>query len=494
MNNSILLGKDSTGKPVLLEPSKLNRHGLITGATGTGKTVTLKVLTEGLSELGIPVVLADVKGDLASLAVPGVPSEGVAKRLDGLVDMDNYFQRFPIRLWDVFGEDGHPLRVTVSDMGPLLLSRLLDLNDAQEGVLTIAFRVANENGWLILDLKDLSSIITYVGDHASELARDYGNIASSTIAALKRKLLTLEDSGATQFFGEPALDLEDLFKRDEQGLGMVNILASKQLITQPTTYAMFLYWLLSAMFDYLPEVGDLPVPKAVFVFDEAHILFDKSTHLIQEKLEQLIRMIRSKGVGVFFVTQTALDIPDSITGQLGHKIQHALRTYTPKEQKTLKAVAEGFRPNPLINPFEVIPQLKTGEALISLIQADGSPSPVEQVLIIPPRSTFNTLDDEKRKNIIDNSPYLYKYNQSIDRESAYEILQARFFQQQQELENQRILEQAAIEEEKKRIAEEKAKAKSKSSVNKMTDAFMGTIVRSIGREVSKNIFGGLRRR
>ncbi len=510
VDNKILMGVGE--EPAYLLPDKLNRHGLIAGATGTGKTVTLKVLVEGLSDLGVPTILADVKGDLGSLADVGEANESLDKRLNKLGIDDFRYTNFPIRLWDLYGEKGHPVRITISDMGPLFLARLLDLNDTQEGVLTITFRVADENGLLLLDLKDLRSMLTYVADHAKELSKKYGNISGASVAAIQRRLLQLEEQDGEIFFGEPALDVEDLFRQDEQGRGYANIIAAGELILHPTLYAMFLFWLLTEIYEILPEVGDPDVPKLVFFFDEAHLLFQKDTPYLREKLEQLIRLIRSKGVGIFFVTQNPMDIPESITGQLGNRIQHALRAFTPRDKKAIKDIGDTFRQNPEFDVEEVVTELKTGEALVSFLQEEGSPSVVDRALILPPQSSLGTLDEAHGKRIMENSPFYYKYHESVDRESAYEILQARMeekqleaerLKQQEELEKLRE-EQAKLEEkaEKERLkqleAEEKRlqkeREKKEKQISRASNQFFGTILRTMGREVARNIFGGLKRK
>ncbi|MGM0397062.1 MAG: helicase HerA-like domain-containing protein, partial [Bacillota bacterium] len=413
-----------------------NRHGLIAGATGTGKTISLKVLAEHFSDIGVPVFLADVKGDLASLAEPGSMNDKLKERIDTIGLEGFSFTSFPVRLWDVYGKLGHPVRTDITEMGPILLARLLDLNEVQTGILHIAFRVADENGWLLVDLKDLRSMLQYLGDNRKEYSLQYGNISPQSIGAIQRSLLTLESQGGDIFFGEPSLEIKDLLMTDIDGKGIVNVLASQDLFNSPRIYSTFLLWLLSELFEQLPEVGDSEKPKIIFFFDEAHLLFNDTPKALLEKIELVVRLIRSKGVGVFFVTQNPADIPDSVLGQLGNRIQHALRAYTPKEQKAIKAAAETFRQNPAFHVEEVITQLKTGEALVSFLDDEGKPSVVEKALIAPPRSVIGTLDPAMRKGIINNSPMFYKYTEAVDEESAYEIIQAKYerivAQQQQE--------------------------------------------------------------
>jgi DNA helicase HerA-like ATPase len=401
-----------------------NRHGLITGATGTGKTVTLQVLSEGFSRAGVPVFAADVKGDLSGIAAPGEAKEPLVKRA---ADMGLAYQsdEFPVTFWDVFGEQGHPVRATVSEMGPLLLSRILQLNDTQEGVLNIAFRVADEQGLALLDLKDLRAILTLVADNAAELQKQYGNVSAATVGTIQRQLLVLENQGAAAFFGEPALDLADFMRTDRDGRGMINILAADKLIDNPRLYATFLLWLLSELFESLPEVGDPPKPRLVFFFDEAHLLFNDAPKPLLEKIEQVVRLIRSKGVGVYFVTQNPLDVPETVLGQLGNRVQHALRAFTPREQKAVKAAAETFRPNPKLNTAQVITELGKGEALVSFLEGNGVPSVVERAMIRPPAARIGPVTPAERSAVIARSPLKGKYDTAVDSESAYELLQQR---------------------------------------------------------------------
>ena len=428
--SAIFIGSRAGGdKPQQIELSRANRHGLIAGATGTGKTVTLQGIIEGLSQAGVPTFAADVKGDLAGLAMPGSPTakphEAFAARAVELGLTDWHYRECPAQLWDLFGAQGHPIRTTVTEMGPLLLSRLMTLNEVQEGVLTIAFHVADEEGLLLLDLDDLQSLLVNVGERADELTLEYGNVSKQSVGAIQRSLLQLRSQGADHFFGEPALALEDFLKINESGRGIVNILAADRLMASPRLYATFLLWLLSELFEELPEVGDLPKPKLCFFFDEAHFLFDDAPPALIEKVEQVVRLIRSKGVGVYFITQNPIDIPDTVAGQLGNRVQHALRAFTPRDQAAVKSAAETFRPNPEVDVNSAITELKVGEALVSLLLPDGAPSPVERVLIKPPTSRVGPLSAEERKILLATDEIGTKYDQSVDRDSAHEILGAR---------------------------------------------------------------------
>ena len=403
-----------------------NRHGLITGATGTGKTVSLQVLSEGFSAAGVPVFCADVKGDVAGLAEAGTPKDFLAKRAGEIGFTDEYkFEAFPVVFWDLFGVEGHPVRTTVSEVGPLLLARLLDLNDTQEGVLNIAFRVADDEGLLLLDLKDLQAMLTHVAEEASELTTRYGNVSKATVGTVQRKLLVLEEQGGINFFGEPALDIKQMIRTTPDGRGVINILAADKLMQSPRLYATFLLWLMSELFEELPEIGDPEKPRMVFFFDEAHLLFNDAPKALLEKIEQVVRLIRSKGVGIYFVTQNPLDVPDIVLGQMGNRVQHALRAFTPRDQKAVKAAAETFRPNPAFSAAEVISQLGVGEALVSTLVDKGVPSVVERTLVRPPSSRIGTISDEERKKVIAASPVGGIYDKAIDRESAFEILSVR---------------------------------------------------------------------
>jgi len=407
-----------------LLPGMANRHGLVAGATGTGKTVTLRVLAERFSRIGVPVFLADVKGDLSGMALAAEPDEKMlerVRRLGATLDPAGT----PVVFWDVFGEQGHPLRATVSEMGPVLLSRMLELNDVQEGVLSLAFKIADDDGLLLLDLKDLRALLTHVSERASELQRTHGNVSPASVGAIQRQLLTLEQQGADRFFGEPALDLADLLEVDGRGEGIVNVLAADKLLQSPRLYSTFLLWLLSELYENLPEVGDLEKPRLVFFFDEAHLLFREAPRALLEKVEQVVRLVRSKGVGVFFVTQNPLDVPETVLGQLGNRIQHALRAFTPRDQKAVRTAAETFRQNPKLDVAAAITELGVGEALVSLLDARGTPTPVERAFVLPPRSRLAPLTPEERKRVLKGSPVKGKYDEPVDRESAYERLQAR---------------------------------------------------------------------
>jgi len=399
-----------------------NRHGLIAGATGTGKTVTLQVLAENLSALGVPIFMADIKGDLTGISQPGGQNPKVVARVQELHLGVYEYRGCPVTLWDVFGEQGHPIRATVSEMGPLLFSRLLQLNEIQSGVLSVVFKIADEQGLLLLDLKDLRATVQYVGDHANDFRTQYGNVSTASIGAIQRGLLSLETQGGAKFFGEPALNLDDLIQTDGSGRGVINILAADKLIGAPKVYATLLLWLLSELYERLPEVGDLPKPKFVFFFDEAHLLFSDIPQALLEKVEQVVRLVRSKGVGVYFVTQNPRDIPDNVLGQLGNRIQHALRAFTPRDQKSVRAAAETFRTNPAIDTAVVVTELGVGEALVSLLDERGQPSVVDRAMIVPPRSQIGPISLEQREQLLRNSIVAGVYEQLIDRESAYEHL------------------------------------------------------------------------
>ena len=428
--NSIFIGAAPGGAhPQHLELKRANRHGLIAGATGTGKTVTLQGIVEGLSEAGVPTFVADVKGDLAGLAMPGSPNakahEIFAARAADIAYDDWRYEACPVQLWDLFGEQGHPIRTTVGEMGPLLLARLLNLNEVQEGVLTIAFHVADKDGLLLLDLDDLQAMLVATGERADELTIEYGNVSKMSVGAIQRSLLQLRAQGGDHFFGEPALDLEDFLALDESGKGVANILAADKLMASPRLYSTFLLWLLSELFELLPEVGDVDVPKLAFFFDEAHLLFDDAPPALLEKVEQVVRLIRSKGVGVYFITQNPIDIPDKVAGQLGNRVQHALRAFTPRDQAAVRSAASTFRQNPDIEVATAITELKVGEALVSLLLPDGSPSIVERTLIKPPRSRVGPLSPQERGVMVDTDAIGAKYDVLLDRDSADEMLQAK---------------------------------------------------------------------
>jgi uncharacterized protein len=432
MSDGIFIGKSveaGGGQPQTLNLRRANRHGLIAGATGTGKTVTLQGIAESFSARGVPVFMADVKGDLAGIAMAGSPTFKNADKLIarateiGLTDYS--YADNPAVFWDLYGEQGHPIRTTISEMGPLLLARLMGLNETQEGVLSIAFRYADEQGLLLLNLDDLQAMLAYCAEHADELTTRYGNVTKASVGSIQRQLLQLDSQGGGAFFGEPALDIHDFIRCDEQGRGYVNILAADKLMQSPKLYATFLLWLLSELFETLPEIGDPEKPVLVFFFDEAHLLFDDAPKALTDKIEQVVRLIRSKGVGVYFITQNPIDIPEDVAGQLGNRVQHALRAFTPRDQRAIKAASETFRVNPALDVESTITELKVGEALVSLLQEDGSPSIVQRTLIAPPRSRIGPLEAKERAIIRSISPVDGKYDEMIDRESAEEILQAR---------------------------------------------------------------------
>jgi len=421
-DQKIFIGKGE--QPAWLTLGLANRHGLVTGATGTGKTVSLQVMAEGFARAGVPVFAADIKGDLSGISEVGEAKDFIVKRAS---EMELNFQpdQFSTVFWDVFGEQGHPVRATVSEMGPLLLSRMMDLNDVQEGVMNIAFRVADEQGLLLLDMKDLRAILSFIAEHAAELTTQYGNVSKQTVGTIQRQLLVLENQGGSSFFGEPALALKDFMRTDSDGRGMINILVADKLMQSPRLYATFLLWMLSELFEELPEAGDPPKPKLVFFFDEAHLLFDDAPKALMDKVQQVVRLIRSKGVGVYFVTQNPIDVPDKVLAQLGNRVQHALRAFTPRDQKAVAAAAETFRPNPKLDTAQVITQLGKGEALVSFLEGNGTPAMVERVMIRPPTARIGPITPEERKAIMNNSPLKGKYDTTIDSESAYEVLQKR---------------------------------------------------------------------
>ncbi len=424
MTDPLLIAKNDD-KSLFLLPQLANRHGLIAGATGSGKTVTLQVMAEHFSRIGVPVFMADVKGDLSGISQPGSEKPKIRERIEKLGLDDFAFAGCPVAFWDVFGEQGHPVRATISEMGPLLLARMLNLNDTQGGVLNLVFKIADDTGLLLLDLKDLRAMLQHVGDHAKDFTTEYGNISAASIGAIQRGLVALETEGGEQLFGEPALNLDDLLQTGDKGHGVVNILAADRLMNSPKIYATFLLWLLSELFEKLPEVGDLDKPKLVFFFDEAHLLFNDAPQALQDKIEQVVRLIRSKGVGVYFVSQNPLDIPDKVLGQLGNRIQHALRAFTPRDQKAVRAAAETFRANPGLDVEAAITELAVGEALVSLLDEKGRPHPVERALVAPPHSQLGPVTPEQRQSIVKQSVLYGHYEEIVDRESAYEKLKGR---------------------------------------------------------------------
>jgi DNA helicase HerA-like ATPase len=421
-DEKIFVGKGE--QPAWLTLGLANRHGLVTGATGTGKTVSLQVMAEGFARAGVPVFAADIKGDLSGISEVGEPKDFILKRAKEM-DLAFHPDQFSTVFWDVFGEQGHPVRATVSEMGPLLLARMMDLNDVQEGVLNIAFKVADEQGLLLLDMKDLRAILSFIAEHAADLTTQYGNVSKQTVGTIQRQLLVLENQGGAKFFGEPALALKDFMRTNGDGRGMVNILVADKLMQSPRLYATFLLWMLSELFEQLPEAGDPPKPKLVFFFDEAHLLFNDAPKVLMDKIEQVVRLIRSKGVGVYFVTQNPIDVPDKVLAQLGNRVQHALRAFTPRDQKAVAAAAQTFRPNPKLDTAKVIMELGKGEALASFLEGNGTPAMVERVMIRPPTGRIGPITPEERKAIMARSPVKGKYDTTIDSESAYEVLQKR---------------------------------------------------------------------
>ena len=425
MSAPLCIAKNTELDDVVILPGMLNRHGLITGATGTGKTVTLQKMAEAFSSAGIPVFVADVKGDLSGVAAAAVPSEKLNARLEKINVTDWQPRVNPAVFWDVFGEKGHPIRATISDMGPLLISRLLNLNDTQTGVLQIIFKIADDNDLLLLDMKDLRAMTQYVGDHANTFKTEYGNITTASIGAIQRGLLTLDEQGASNFFGEPMFDIMDFIRTDSSGKGIVNVLAADKLYNLPKLYAITLLWMLSELFEVMPEIGDMPQPKLVFFFDEAHLLFDGAPPVLLEKIERVVRLIRSKGIGVYFVTQNPLDVPEKVLGQLGNRVQHALRAFTPRDQKAVKTAAQTMRANPAFNTEQAIQELGTGEALISFLDEKGSPSIVQKCSVIAPGSRLGPVTSDEQDKLIKQSIFYGRYEKAIDRESAYELLTGR---------------------------------------------------------------------
>lgn len=530
-DGKILIGKAGE-KRVYIYPKMANRHGMIAGATGTGKTITLKVMAESFSDCGVPVFLADVKGDLAGMCQTGVMNESLQKRIDkmGLAEDGFGFHAYPTNFWDVYGEKGMPLRTTISEMGPLLLSQIMDLNDTQTDVLTVVFKIADDEGMLLIDTKDLKSMLQYVGENNKEYALEYGSVSRQSLSAIVRAVVALEAEGGDQFFGEPALDIRDWLCTDCNGKGFIQVLDCQKLIQNPTMYATFLLWMMSELFETLPEAGDLEKPRMVFFFDEAHMLFNNASKALLSKVEQVVKLIRSKGVGIYFITQTPKDIPDGVLSQLGNKVQHALHAYTPKEQKATKAAADSFRVNPEFDTYDTLLELGVGEALVSVLDEKGVPTMVENCKILPPQSQMGALDDSARDSHVKSGLLYIKYDQMIDRDSAYEFLQRKALsdeeaqkkaaeeaeaekarqkeeaaaekeREKQELaaERQRQREEAAAEkarlkaEEAERKAAEKAAAAKekqvKSAVGRVASSAAGTLGRELGNEMGKQ-FGG----
>ena len=479
----IILGKGVQQVPLL--PRMANRHGLIAGATGTGKTVTLQVLAEEFSRIGVPVFMADIKGDLSGISQPGEDHPRITERIE-FIGLEGFeFDGFPVTFWDVFGKLGHPVRTTISEMGPLLLSRLLNLNETQMGVLSLVFRVADDNGWLLLDIKDLRSMLQFVAENAAQFRTLYGNISSASVGAIQSRLLTLEEQGGTRLFGEPALNLLDMMQTDDRGRGVVNILAADQLMNAPQLYGSFLLWLMSELFEELPEVGDPEKPKFVLFLDEAHLIFDDAPDVLLDKIEQVVRLIRSKGVGVYFVTQNPLDIPDSVLGQLGNRVQHALRAFTPRDQRTVRAAADTFRSNPRFDTRTAITELGVGEALVSTLDAKGSPRVVQRALIRPPRSRMGPITQRLRLDLMASSPVAGVYDKRVDRRSAYEILAERAEKQA-----------AAQEAEKVREAREKtaaAAARKRGGYQRqgVVESFLKSAARAVGSQIGRQVLRGV---
>ena len=489
MTEPILVAKKDASEFYLL-PQMANRHGVITGATGTGKTVTLQRIAEELSRRGVPVFMADIKGDLTGVSQPGSMTGKIGERLTSLGFTDVKFEGSPVTLWDVFGKQGHPLRATISEMGPLLLSRILQLNDTQEGVLALAFKVADDNGWLLLDLKDLQSLLKFVGENSEEFTVKYGNVSKATIGAIQRGLLQIEQQGGTSFFGEPAVKLED-FIQTISGRGVLNLLAADDLINSPKLYSTFLLWLLSELFEMLPEAGDLDKPKLVFFFDEAHLLFNDAPQALVEKIEQVVRLIRSKGVGVYFVTQSPADIPDKVLAQLGNRVQHALRAYTPKEQEAVKVAAKSFRENPTLDTVKTISELGVGEVLISTLDEKGVPTVVDRAFVVPPLSQIGPISDLQRTQLITSSIVAGQYEQAADRESAFEILSKRA----EERMAQAAEEKAAADAEKEAAKQAKAERASAREPDTLVESITKSAARSasstIGRQIGNSIVRGV---
>ncbi|MEQ1157344.1 helicase HerA-like domain-containing protein [Acinetobacter johnsonii] len=519
MSTPIIIAKKTTNtqQDVVLHSKFANRHGLIAGATGTGKTVTLKVLAESFSRLGVPVFLADAKGDVSSLAQAGASNPKFDERIKSLGIDSIPFAASPVVFWDLFAEQGHPIRTTITEIGPLLLARILNLNDTQEGVLSAVFRIADDQGMLLIDFKDLKAMIGYVSEHAAEFKAEYGNLSPASLGAIQRNLLALADQGGDQFFGEPSLNILDFIQTDSNGHGYINILAADKLMNTPKLYATFLLWMLSELFEQLPEVGDMDKPKLVFFFDEAHLLFDNASAALQEKIEQVVRLIRSKGVGIYFVTQNPLDLPESVLGQLGNRVQHALRAFTPKDQKAVKTAADTFRANPEFKVEQAITELAVGEALISCLDEQGTPQVVQRAWVMPPYSSFSPISLEQRQTLISQSIVAGIYEKRLDRESAFELLQNKMVERQQQavqieqekqqtkeqellakqqakeaetLAKQQAREQERIAKEQQKEAEREAKQREKL-IQDTVGTFAKSAARSLGGSTGQKIVRGL---
>jgi len=484
MDKTIFIGQAGT-QAVSLIPKMANRHGLIAGATGTGKTITMQGLAEGFSEMGVPVFLADIKGDVSGITQPGKEHPKVAERVE-IMHLDDFsFQSFSATFWDVFGKQGHPVRTTISDMGPLLLARLLNLNDTQQGVLSLVFRVADDNGWLLLDLKDLRAMLKFVADNAKEFRTLYGNVSSASVGAIQRRLISLEDQGGDKLFSEPVLNLDDLMQTDAEGKGIINMLAANKLMNSPQLYSTFLLWLMSELFEQLPEIGDPDKPKLVMFFDEAHLIFKGAPQVLLDKIEQVVRLIRSKGVGIYFVTQNPTDIPDGVLGQLGNRIQHALRAYTARDQKAVKAAAQTFRDNPDLDTEQVITELGVGEALVSLLDEKGRPQIVQRTLIKPPKSQIGPITNNQRTVLMSNSLVAGVYEKMVDRESAFEVLAKRA----EELAKKQQAEEVVVAQEKERKKNERSSGgRQRQSV---METFLKSAMRTVGSQIGRKLVRGL---
>lgn len=507
LNGKIWLAKSD--EKVFLEPQMANRHGFIAGASGTGKTITLKVMAESFSQLGVPVFLADIKGDLAGMCKAGQHSESMEKRINKLGIEDWRYRVFPTRFWDIYGENGHPVRTTVSEMGPMLLSRLMGLSDVQSDVLNLVFKIADDKELLLIDMKDLRAMLRYVGENRAEFVTDYGNMSAQSLGAIQRSLITLEDEGGAEFFGEPSIDIKDWMQRDEQGRGYINILHSVKLVQNPTLYATFMLFLMSELFEKLPERGDAEKPEMVFFFDEAHLLFSDAPKVLVQKIEQVVKLIRSKGVGIYFISQSPSDIPDSVLAQLSNRVQHALRAYTPTEQKAVKTAAQTFRANPAFDTQTAIMELGVGEALVSCLDENGVPGIVQRAFILPPQSRMGTITEEERRAVIDSSDMKQKYDKAVDNYSAYEYFNEQEEKQEEEEKEEEKKEKEEKEEKKSSKTTKSTKTKSSKSstaskvakktksvaskaVTRVTNSAMSTIGREIGRSIIRGLFGSIK--